>query len=74
MVNVAKLRGKIVECGISVSKLSETIGVDKATLYRRFSDNGESFTVGEIEKIAAALNLNNEELHSIFFVPSSIIL
>ena len=68
MVNVAKLRGKIVECGISVSKLSETIGVDKATLYRRFSDNGESFTVGEIEKIAAALNLSNEELYSIFFV------
>ena len=34
MVNVNKLRGKIVENGMSVEKLAGAIGVDKATIYR----------------------------------------
>ena len=32
LVNVNKLKGKIVECGINVSILADRIGIDKATL------------------------------------------
>ena len=40
MVNVNKLKGKIVECGLSIEELAKRIGKDRATLYRRL--NSES--------------------------------
>lgn len=66
MVNVDMLRGKIAERGMNVSEVSEKMGVDKATLYRRIAD-GESFTIGEARKIADILNLTHAEAVSIFF-------
>ena len=36
MVNVNKLRGKIVENGMSIPELAANIGIDKATFYRKF--------------------------------------
>ena len=44
-VNVNKLKGKIVENGMTVSTLAEKIGVDRATLYRKLSNNGETMLV-----------------------------
>ncbi len=35
MVNVNKLKGKIVERGLNVENLAERIGLDRATLYRK---------------------------------------
>lgn len=66
MVNVNKLKGKIVECGKSVAEVSEEIGVDKATLYRKLSNSG-SFTLGEADAITKALNLSKEDAVAIFF-------
>lgn len=67
MVNVNKLKGKIVECGISVSKLAKEIGVDKSTLYRKLQNDGESITIKEATLIISALSLTVDEAHSIFF-------
>ena len=70
MVNVQKLKGKMVEQGFNISSFAEAIGVDKSTLYRRFDDGGQSFTIGEIERMAEVLVLTSEEIHSIFFTKS----
>lgn len=67
MVNVNKLKGKIVECGINVSILAEKIGIDKATLYRKISENGDPITIREADKISEALNLSKDEVNDIFF-------
>lgn len=67
MVNVDKLRGKIVECRMTVEDLAKTVGVDRATLYRRINGGGGSFTIEEADKIAKALSLNADELNKIFF-------
>lgn len=67
MVNVNKLRGKIVENGMSVEKLAGAIGVDKATIYRKLSNNGETFSIGEADSIVKALSLNASEAQAIFF-------
>ena len=37
MVNVNKLKAKMVELGTNVDELSEKIGMDRATFYRRLS-------------------------------------
>lgn len=67
MVNINKLKGKMVECGMNVEKLSDKIGVDKSTLYRKLSTNGENFTIKEANLIAKELNLTYSEVNSIFF-------
>lgn len=66
MVNVNKLKGKIVECGKSVAELADEIGVDKATLYRKLS-NPESFTLRDADTITSALSLSVDDAVAIFF-------
>lgn len=67
MVNVDKLRGKIVECRMTIEELARAVGVDRATLYRRISGGGGSFTIEEADKIAKVLSLSADELNKIFF-------
>nr|DAL69332.1 MAG TPA: Regulatory protein [Caudoviricetes sp.] len=67
MVNVSKLKGKIVESGYSIAELSYKIGIDKATFYRKLNSNGENFSVREANAIVKELKMNGEEAVSIFF-------
>lgn len=66
MVNVNKLRGKIVECGMSVTDLADRINVDKTTLYRKLN-NSECFTLREADAITSALSLSKDDAVAIFF-------
>lgn len=67
MVNVNKLKGKIVERGMSVEELANKIGVDKSTLYRKLNQSGETFTIREANLICEILELNGDEATAIFF-------
>lgn len=67
MVNINKLRGKMVENEMSVERLANEIGIDKATVYRKISNNGESFSISEADKIVKALGLDATEAQAIFF-------
>jgi Helix-turn-helix. len=67
MVNVNKLKGKIVECGLSIEELAKRIGKDRATLYRRLNSDGKDFTIEEADLIAKTLNLTYSEVNAIFF-------
>ena len=67
MVNINKLKGKMVELGINAEELSAKIGIDKATFYRRLSSDGETFSIKEADDIARELKLTKDELNSIFF-------
>ena len=67
MVNINKLKGKIIECGMNVEKLASKVGMDKATLYRKINTNGENFTIKEADSISKALNLTYAEVNAIFF-------
>ena len=67
MVNIRKLKGKIVECGINVEGLADKIGMDRSTLYRKLSANGENFTIKEADSISKVLDLTYAEVNAIFF-------
>lgn len=70
MVNVNKLKGKIVEKGINVGVLAERIGIDRATLYRKINAEGKTITLHEADLIAKELELTCEEVNAIFFAPT----
>ena len=64
-MNTGKLKGKIIEKGLNVEKLAESIGVDRSSLYRKLNQF-EKITIGEARKIKAVLSLTNEEATEIF--------
>lgn len=67
MVNVNKLKGKIVERGLNVENLAERIGMDRATLYRKLASNGRTMLIRDADKIAKELDLSPDESMAIFF-------
>ena len=62
MVNVNKLRGKMVECGVKVDCVAEQLGVSRSTFYRKLESDGGAFTIKEVSIIAKALHLDLAEL------------
>ncbi|WP_295163379.1 helix-turn-helix domain-containing protein [Selenomonas sp. F0473] len=67
MVNVNKLRGKMVECGVKVDNVAGQLGISRATFYRKLESSGSAFTIKEVGIIAKALHLELAELNAIFF-------
>lgn len=66
MVNILKLKGKIIECGFTQDDFAKAIRIDKSTLSRKLK-TGEDFTIGQANRIAKELNLTKEEALAIFF-------
>ena len=65
-MNVNKLKGKIVEQGITTAQLAKQIGVNRATLYRKLA-NPDTISLKDIAAIIRILNLNANETTAIFF-------
>lgn len=60
------LKSKLVLCDKSVEDLAKAIGISKVAMYRRI--NGQSdFSRNEIDIISTVLNLDQNEMMSIFF-------
>lgn len=70
-INVNKLKGKIVENGMTVATLAKKIGVDRATLYRKMSNNGDTMLVKDANRIASVLHLTADEALAIFLASMS---
>ena len=64
-MNIQKLKGKIIERGISVEVLSKMIGITKSAMYRKLN-SFDKITVGEVKRIKEALQLTDEEACDIF--------
>ena len=67
MVNISKLRGRIVERGFTVEELAKETKIERSKLYRRLLGNGKDFTIEEASAISKALKLNGKDVNEIFF-------
>ncbi len=67
MVNVNRLKAKLVEHGMNVEQIAEQMGIDGATFYRRLANDGNTFTVGEVDNFSRILALTRDEVNAIFF-------
>lgn len=66
MVNICELKNKIRHKGLTVSKIANSMKIDRSTLYRKFNNNGEKLTVKEIDTLICKLRLTPEEADYIF--------
>ena len=64
-MNVNKLKGKVVEKGMTIAQFAKALGINKSTIYRKFSADGLS--IGEAQKAAELLCLTADEAMAIFF-------
>lgn len=68
MFNKNLLKAKMVELGVSHEKLSNLLGLNSATLYRKM--NGISdFSRSEMQIIRSVLMLSADDADAIFFAP-----
>lgn len=65
MCNISKLKGRMVEKGVTQDALAKAIDVDRSTMSRKMTGKA-SFTVGEAEKISLFLHLSKDDSVSIF--------
>ena len=66
-VNVNKLKGKMVENGVSVESLAEQMGLRKSTLYRKLQNPDEIMLIKDANSIIRILGLSADDAVSIFF-------
>lgn len=67
-MNVAKLRGKMVEASVTQEKMSEILGISLSTFSRKLNaEGGDTFTIGDAMKMVDTLMLTREEAEAIFF-------
>ena len=59
------LKGKFVANVMNVEKLAESIGINRASLYRKLN-NFDKITIGEAIKMKEALSMTTEEATEIF--------
>lgn len=59
------LKGKIVANGMNVEQLAKSIGINRASLYRKLN-NTDKITIGEAMKMKEALSMTTEEATEIF--------
>lgn len=65
-VDVALLRGKIAERGMTQEKLAQAMSIDKSTLSRKMKSEALDFSVGEMHRIVEILGLSKAEAGEIF--------
>ncbi len=65
-MNVPKLRGKMAEKNVTRESLAKVLNINIATLHRKLTGKSK-FTTDEAKKIANILELEEDEIISIFF-------
>jgi hypothetical protein len=65
MLQSNKLKGKIYEKGLNIALVSQRIGMNVATFYRKLAKN--TFSLIEVENITKVLQLTQNEAIDIFF-------
>lgn len=66
-MNVNKLKGKIVEKGLTIEAVADMIGMNSSTLYRKMRNGGKTMLVHDATAIAKVLELSSQDAMAIFF-------
>lgn len=67
MVNVDKLKGRMVEKRINATDLAKKLEINRASFYKKMKASGVTFSLREIDLMAETLNLTAEDVIAIFF-------
>lgn len=66
-MNVRKLKGRMLEEGVTQELLAKSLGSSRSTVHRRLNEHPDELTVGEAKKISRLLGLSDTDKLQIFF-------
>lgn len=66
LINVNKLKGKIIENNMTVESLASKMNIDRSTLYRKLKNDGDTMLIKDAIRIVEVLNLTCEDAIDIF--------
>lgn len=66
MLNILKLKGKVAENDMNMTRLAKAIGMNKDTLYRRISNEGQNLRLDDVRNICDVLHLDFDDACRIF--------
>lgn len=67
MLNVQMFKGKVVERGLTLGAVANAINIDKSTMSRKLSNDGDEFTIKQADALVKLLALTPDEAMAIFF-------
>lgn len=67
MLNVQMFKGKVVEKGLTLGAVANAINIDRSTMSRKLSNDGDEFTIKQVDELVKLLSLSSEEAMAIFF-------
>jgi len=67
LVNTNKIRGRIMEQGLTIGSLASIIGISPSTLGRKIKNHAD-MTLGEVESIRDILKIPPERVVDYFFM------
>lgn len=65
-IDTGALKEKMSSRGFTVSDLAKELDIDESTYYRRMSNDGDTFTVGEVQRIVELLRMSKKDATAIF--------
>lgn len=60
-MKVQEVKGRMVAKGIEAEKLAKAMKMNPSTFYRKMKNNGQDFTVGDLQVMKAMLGLTDSE-------------
>ena len=67
MVNIQKLKGRIVEKNLNGEKVAKALNINTATWYRKLNEEGKTLTIAEVWQLGRMLDLDHNDMQAIFF-------
>ena len=67
MINILKLKAKIVEAGMTILSVSKALNMDRSTFYRKMNEDGTYFTIKEVNIMINKLHLSFNDVLELFF-------
>lgn len=67
MVDTELLKRTIRYHGFTITQIAEQIGMARETFWRRITAGGQTFSVGEVQKLMKCVPLSMAEVEEIFF-------
>lgn len=61
-----RIKHRIHDLGLTVADVASELNINESTYYRKMGDNGDSFSIGQVQQMAKLLKLTKQEAREIF--------
>ncbi len=65
-IAIERVKDHMCNLGLTVKQVASELDIDESTYYRKMAHSGDTFSIGQVQRLAALLNLTKAEAREIF--------